>query len=57
MFIFSEKPILKEKSKYDYLSVKEIIKEKPSNHYTSKIFYIPLFICLIIFFILNIIGI
>ena len=28
-----------------------------NNHYTTKIFYIPLFICIIIFFILNIIGI
>ena len=25
--------------------------------YTSKIFYIPLFICIVIFFIINIIGI
>ena len=30
---------------------------EPKKHYTSKIFYIPLFICLFIFFILNIIGI
>ena len=28
-----------------------------NNHYTTKIFYIPLFICVIIFFILNIIGV
>ena len=52
----SPKKEVSSKNQFYNNSPKKEVSSRCQCHYTSKIFYIPLFICLIIFFIINIVG-